>query len=210
MQEAAPSAAWRSRTVWRRHCAGHGAQLRNLRLCQADFIHDFQRVDPAWDDAFRPSKIPTIDGFFGGDGQSSISVKQSRFGVKGRCPTRTSLRSTSSSSSTCSASVSMRDRRRSGCATPTASGARCWPARPTACSWTATCSPTSSTTGARPAWCSTATSRSAGRRSRRTAATSPSRSSGPGNDVDAGPDPRGRSGDCSGAEHHRTTSSCPT
>jgi hypothetical protein len=26
-------------------------------------------------------------------------------------------------------------------------GARCWAARPTACSWTAICSPTSSTTG---------------------------------------------------------------
>ena len=39
-----------------------------------DAIHDFQRMDPDWDDAFRPSKIPT-EGQFGGDGQSSVSVK---------------------------------------------------------------------------------------------------------------------------------------
>lgn len=55
-------------------------------FAMTDFIHDFQRVDPDWDDAFRPSRIPTTEGEFGGDGQSSISVKQSRFGVKGRLP----------------------------------------------------------------------------------------------------------------------------
>jgi hypothetical protein len=55
-------------------------------FAQADFIHDFGRLDPAWDDAFRPSKIG-IDGQYGTDGQSSISVKQSRFGVKGLMPT---------------------------------------------------------------------------------------------------------------------------
>jgi len=43
-------------------------------------------MDPAWDDAFRPSKIPTEPGTFGGDGQSSVSVKQSRFGVQGNLP----------------------------------------------------------------------------------------------------------------------------
>jgi len=56
-------------------------------FAQADFIQDLAgRLDPDWDDAFRPSKIG-IDGQFGGDGQSSISVKQSRFGVKGSMPT---------------------------------------------------------------------------------------------------------------------------
>jgi hypothetical protein len=56
-------------------------------FAQADFIQDLSgRLDPSWDDAFRPSKIG-IDGQFGGDGQSSISVKQSRFGVKGSMPT---------------------------------------------------------------------------------------------------------------------------
>jgi hypothetical protein len=56
-------------------------------FAQADFIQDFDgRLDPDWDDAFRPSKIG-IDEQFGSDGQSSISVKQSRFGVKGTMPT---------------------------------------------------------------------------------------------------------------------------
>jgi hypothetical protein len=56
-------------------------------FAQADYIQDFGgRLDPDWDDAFRPSKIG-IDGEFGTDGQSSLSVKQSRFGVKGSMPT---------------------------------------------------------------------------------------------------------------------------
>lgn len=53
---------------------------------QADFIYDTNRMDPDWDDAFRPSKIPTTEGVFGSDGQTSISVKQSRFGVQGSLP----------------------------------------------------------------------------------------------------------------------------
>jgi hypothetical protein len=54
---------------------------------QGDFITDIEgRLDPAWDDAFRVSKI-CIDGACGTDGQSSLSVKQSRFGVEGSMPT---------------------------------------------------------------------------------------------------------------------------
>src|SRR4051794_11650024 len=51
-------------------------------FAQADYVQDFKRVNPAWDATLRPSKIPTIDGQFGSDGQSVISVRQSRFGVK--------------------------------------------------------------------------------------------------------------------------------
>jgi hypothetical protein len=58
---------------------------------QADLIQDLSgRLDPDWDDAFRPSRIG-IDGQFGGDGQSSLSVKQSRFGIKGTMPTGSGL-----------------------------------------------------------------------------------------------------------------------
>src|SRR5258705_5751172 len=32
---------------------------------QADYIHDFDRVDPLWTDTLRSSKIPTVDGLFG-------------------------------------------------------------------------------------------------------------------------------------------------
>ena len=60
-----------------------GRNFEIYGFAQADFIQDFDgRLDPDWDDAFRPSKIG-IDEQFGSDGQSSISVKQSRFGVKG-------------------------------------------------------------------------------------------------------------------------------
>ncbi len=56
-------------------------------FAQADYIQDISgRLDPDWDDAFRPSKI-CFDGACGEDGQASISVKQSRFGVKGTMPT---------------------------------------------------------------------------------------------------------------------------
>lgn len=53
---------------------------------QTDYIQDFNRVNPAWDATLRPSKIPTEDGQFGSDGQATISVRQSRFGVKGDLP----------------------------------------------------------------------------------------------------------------------------
>ena len=53
---------------------------------QLDLIQDFNRVDPDWEAALRPSKIPTVDGQFGDDGQSIFSVRQSRLGVKGSMP----------------------------------------------------------------------------------------------------------------------------
>jgi len=54
---------------------------------QADYIQDFNRVDPAWQDTLRPSKIPTVDGLFGDDGQAIIGARQSRLGVLMNFPT---------------------------------------------------------------------------------------------------------------------------
>jgi hypothetical protein len=54
---------------------------------QADYIQDFNRVDPAWNDTLRPSKIPTVSDQFGADGQASLSAKQSRLGVMMNFPT---------------------------------------------------------------------------------------------------------------------------
>ncbi|WP_205597991.1 DcaP family trimeric outer membrane transporter [Caulobacter sp. 17J65-9] len=48
-----------------------------------DYIQDFRRVDPDWEATLRASKIPTSPGLFGGDGKSVVSVRQTRFGVKG-------------------------------------------------------------------------------------------------------------------------------
>jgi hypothetical protein len=55
-------------------------------FAQLDYIQDFRRVDPAWEDTLRPSKIPTTEGVFGGDGQAIVSIKQSRFGVRANLP----------------------------------------------------------------------------------------------------------------------------
>jgi hypothetical protein len=64
-----------------------GRSFEIYGFAQADYIQDIGgRLDPDWDDAFRPSKI-CFDEACGGDGQSSLSVKQSRFGVKGTMPT---------------------------------------------------------------------------------------------------------------------------
>ena len=57
----------------------------NLELygfVQLDAIQDFDRVNPDWDATLRPSRIPTEEGQFGGDGQSIFSVRQSRLGAK--------------------------------------------------------------------------------------------------------------------------------
>ncbi|HEY1929969.1 MAG TPA: DcaP family trimeric outer membrane transporter [Caulobacteraceae bacterium] len=62
-----------------------GQAPRNFEIygfAQADYIQDFKRVDPNWDATLRPSKIPTTPGEFGSNGQSIISVRQSRFGVQ--------------------------------------------------------------------------------------------------------------------------------
>jgi len=64
-----------------------GRSFEIYGFAQADYIQDIGgRLDPNWDDAFRPSKI-CFDGACGEDGQASLSVKQSRFGVKGTMPT---------------------------------------------------------------------------------------------------------------------------
>jgi len=56
-------------------------------FAQLDYIQDFGRVNPDWEDTLRPSRIPTDDEQFGDDGQTTFSVKQSRFGVKATLPT---------------------------------------------------------------------------------------------------------------------------
>ena len=59
-------------------------QDHNLELygyAQLDAIQDFNRVDPDWESTLRPSRIPTDEGAYGGDGQSIFSIRQSRLGV---------------------------------------------------------------------------------------------------------------------------------
>ncbi|MGH6911842.1 MAG: DcaP family trimeric outer membrane transporter, partial [Phenylobacterium sp.] len=62
--------------------AQDGPKFEIYGFAQADYIQDFNRVNPNWDATLRPSKIPTTAGTFGDNGQSIISVRQSRFGVQ--------------------------------------------------------------------------------------------------------------------------------
>jgi len=54
---------------------------------QLDAIPDFKQNDPNWYDVVRPSKLPSFKDEFGKDGRFYMSVRQSRFGVKGEVPT---------------------------------------------------------------------------------------------------------------------------
>jgi hypothetical protein len=56
-------------------------------FAQADYIQDFQRVDPNWAATLRASKIPTTEGYYGADGQALISPRQSRLGAQGNIMT---------------------------------------------------------------------------------------------------------------------------
>jgi hypothetical protein len=49
--------------------------------------YDFNRVDPAWFDVERPTKIAATPGEFGANGETFFSVRPSRFGTKGELPT---------------------------------------------------------------------------------------------------------------------------
>jgi hypothetical protein len=61
---------------------GSDHNLELYGFAQVDLIQDFDRVNPSWDATLRPSKIPTVDGLYGSDGQFIASARQSRLGVK--------------------------------------------------------------------------------------------------------------------------------
>ncbi len=56
-------------------------------FAQLDLGYDFDTNDPNWFDVNRPSKLPSFPGEFGRDGKTYLSVRQTRFGVKGFEPT---------------------------------------------------------------------------------------------------------------------------
>ena len=55
-------------------------------FAQVDYIQDFRRVRPDWDATLRPTRIPTVDGEYGANGQAIFSARQSRLGVRGSLP----------------------------------------------------------------------------------------------------------------------------
>ena len=60
-----------------------GRSFEIYGFAQADAIYDFGRLNPDWDDAFRPSKIANPEGEYGSNGQASLSVKQSKLRHQG-------------------------------------------------------------------------------------------------------------------------------
>ncbi|HEX4739601.1 MAG TPA: DcaP family trimeric outer membrane transporter [Allosphingosinicella sp.] len=62
--------------------SGDSHSLEVYGFAELDAIQDFNRVNPDWEAALRPSRIPTEKGQYGSDGQSILSVRQSRLGVK--------------------------------------------------------------------------------------------------------------------------------
>src|SRR5215510_3842401 len=52
-----------------------------------DAGQDFKSIDPNWYDSLRPTKLPSPPGTFGQNGNAYLSVRQTRFGVKGVEPT---------------------------------------------------------------------------------------------------------------------------
>lgn len=48
-----------------------------------DMGYDVKTNDPNWFDVMRPSKLPSVPGEFGKDGNTYFGVRQSRFGVNG-------------------------------------------------------------------------------------------------------------------------------
>ena len=56
-------------------------------FAQADLIQDFNRVNPDWNAALRPSRIPTVEGLYGEDGETIFSVRQTRLGFLTDYPT---------------------------------------------------------------------------------------------------------------------------
>ena len=123
----------------------HKAGDHNLELygfIQLDAIQDFNRVNPNWDATLRPSRIPTV----GGRIRQRRAVDLQRSPITARVPRRPECwqasRTRRSSNSTSSASARTKARRPCACGMRMRAGGRSWPARPTACSWTATCSRT--------------------------------------------------------------------
>ena len=117
---------------------------------QLDGIYDINRVDPDWSATLRPSKIPVEcpgNPACGNNGETILSVRQTRFGVRGFVPTalgdlRTKFEFDLFGVGDDAGQTTFRLRHAWA---SSASSAR---ARPGACSWTLTCSRIRSTTGA--------------------------------------------------------------
>jgi len=65
-----------------------GTRLDIYGFAMLDMGYQTQQNDPAWFDVLRPTKLPSFEDEFGGDGETFAGVRQSRFGTKGFIPVK--------------------------------------------------------------------------------------------------------------------------
>jgi DcaP outer membrane protein len=81
---AALAAAW----VTPAHAAEDSdARIDLYGFAMLDMGYEANQTDPDWFDVLRPTKLPSFEDEFGGDGHTFAGVRQSRLGVKGFVPT---------------------------------------------------------------------------------------------------------------------------
>ena len=71
------------------HAASAQAQDKSFEVygfAMVDYTQNFDRANPDWEDALRPSRIATDDELYGANGHASVSAKQSRLGVRANLP----------------------------------------------------------------------------------------------------------------------------
>src|SRR5215467_8665614 len=127
------------------HAAAAEPSFEIYGFAQADFIFATAKADPDRKDGFRPSKISTDPNLFGSGTQTSISVKQSRFGVQGGRRDSEDFGGINFKFEFDMFGVG------ADAGTPTANGGPCSPVRRIPCSWSMSSRP-SSNIGGPPVW----------------------------------------------------------
>jgi hypothetical protein len=67
--------------------AEESAKTEFYGFVMTDVRYDAEAKDPAWFDVMRPTKLPAVEDGFGEGGNTSFSVRQTRFGVRSWLPT---------------------------------------------------------------------------------------------------------------------------
>ena len=67
--------------------SAHAVKSEVYGFVMTDIRYDAEAKDPDWFDVMRPTKLPVVDNGFGESGNTSFSVRQTRFGIKSFIPT---------------------------------------------------------------------------------------------------------------------------
>jgi len=67
--------------------AEESSKIEVYGFAMMDMRYDTEAKDPAWFDVMRPTKLPAFEDGFGESGNTSFSVRQTRFGVRSWLPT---------------------------------------------------------------------------------------------------------------------------